>query len=193
MKSVYSLIISITIYLLLFTACKGDCPEDTVINYPFYTEHRIFTNYKVGDSICFVSENLDTAKLILIKIDTFVEREFSTIDLDCGTDKITNTSKLRCFWKGDSELLNEFRIATFQSSGFPTNKIECFGKMYDYGMVGAYQPFPYYPAKYYDSLLIGSNYYSGIKYEVPLVVLLFNSKEGILKINYLGAIWKRIY
>jgi hypothetical protein len=194
MKNKTYIILLICHVFLTFNACKEDCPEDTVINYPLYTEHKIFTNYDLGDSICFVSENLDTAKLFLVKMDTFTDQSISNTDIDCGTHTLYTTSKLRCFWKGSGELLNEIRIVTFHSEGFPKNEFEFIGRSwFEFGMTGAYYPFPHLAAKYYDSLLMGSNYYIGIKFEAPLVVLLFNSREGVLKINYRGRLWKRAF
>jgi hypothetical protein len=193
MKNKTYIVLLICLVFLTFNACKDDCPEDTVINYPLYTEHRIFTNYKVGDSICFVSENLDTAKLFLVKMDTFTDQSFSNTDIDCGTNTIYTTAQLRSFWKGNNKLISEIRIKTYHPGGSPRNEIEFWGAKNEIDIVGAFYPFPHYPTKYYDSLLIGLSFYVGIKYDYPRTVLLFNSRQGIIKINYIGLIWKRIY
>lgn len=175
---------------LTFNACKDDCPEDTVINYPLYTEHKIFTNYDLGDSICFVSENLDTAKLFLVKMDTFTDQSRSNTDIDCGTHTIYTTAQLRSFWKGNSELLSEINIKTYHPAG---SEVFFSGQINESDNIGFYLPPPFLPKERYDSLIMEGKYRIGFKYRFSTKVLLYNSQDGILKIKYLDKIWNRIY
>ena len=190
MKNKTYIILLICHVFLTFNACKEDCPEDSVIDIPLYTEYRIFTNYDLGDSICFVSENLDSAKLFLIKLDTFIDRSSSTIDLDCGTNSVTYTSQLRSFWKGNSELLSEINIKTYHPGG---SEVFFFGQINESDNIGFYLPPPFLSKERYDSLIMEGKYRIGFKYRFSTKVLLYNSQDGILKIKYLDKIWKRIY
>jgi hypothetical protein len=193
MKIKASKLLFLSTLILSFNACKDDCSEDTIINYPLYTEHRIFTNYKVGDSISFVSENLDTAKLFLVKVDTFTDQSISNTDIDCDTDNIYNTTQLRCFWKGSSTLLREIKLVFYTRGSIPDIELEFFGKNFDRDKINFYSPPPFFHLSNYDSILMKDKYITGFKFSRDAVVILFNSNEGLLIINYANLIWKRIY
>jgi hypothetical protein len=89
--------------------------------------------------------------------------------------------------------LNKVLVKSFKDNSI-ANEIEISGISYQKSLIsGIYLPPPYFHPSNYDSIWLQNKFIYGLLYSDLGLVKVFNSNEGILKLNYFKKSWERIY